>query len=388
MPKKLVVCFDGTWNKPDEETDGKDSNTNVERLFASIDGVDARQYSGSTLSDGATFKWYDSGVGTKWYEHIRGGAFGYGLSLNIRQGYKFLIDNYEPGDEIYTYGFSRGAYTARSMVGLIRNSGLLDRTKIVTMGQGNEEKYPSWQRPSVDEFSKMSPEDVPHIIDAYQLYRNRDGSADTDFAVKFRERYAHKDVKIKLLGVWDTVGALGIPFKLFDSFNAEHYQFHDQELSAIVENAFHAIAIDEHRENYAVTIWNPKQKVNQVMEQVWFAGAHADVGGGYKAAEHPLADAALAWMQRKSLLGGKGLTFTGIQKVDGAKLEQAQPTDSYRKFLGGVYRMLKEPYYRKMGITEFGNEFCSAFCGQITGYAPKNQGYVAVKVELVSNPES
>ncbi|WP_136523830.1 hypothetical protein [Geomonas ferrireducens] len=63
-------------------------------------------------------------------------------------------------------------------------------------------------------------------------------------------------------------------------------------------------------------------------------------------------------------------------------------TDSYRKFLGGVYRMLKEPYYRKMGITEFGNEFCSAFCGQITGYAPKNQGYVAVKVELVSNPES
>lgn len=387
MPRKLVVCFDGTWNKPDEKSDGKDSNTNVERLFDSIEGIDAR-HAATTHPAGATFKWYDSGVGTKWYEHIRGGAFGYGLSLNIRQGYKFLIDHYEPGDEIYVYGFSRGAYTARSMVGLIRNSGLLDINSILTMKQGDEEKYPSWHRPSMEEFRKMSPEEVPHIIDAYQLYRNRDGGADSDFARDFRKRYAHGDVKIKLLGVWDTVGALGIPFKLFESFNAEHYQFHDQELSAIVENAFHVIAIDEHRENYDVTIWNPKQKVNQVMEQVWFAGAHADVGGGYSVEEHPLADAALAWMQRKSLLEGKGLTFTSIQKVDGMKLRQAQPTDSYKQFLGGVYRMLKDRYYRKMGATQYGNEFCSAVCGEIPGYAPKNQGYVTVKVEVVTNPEA
>ncbi|MBJ6749061.1 phospholipase effector Tle1 domain-containing protein [Geomonas anaerohicana] len=113
MSKKLVVCFDGTWNKPDDGSDGKDTNTNVERLFASISGVNARSYSGGDLTAG-TLKWYDSGVGTKWFEHIRGGAFGYGLSLNIREGYKFLIDNYDPGDEIYVYGFSRGAYTARS----------------------------------------------------------------------------------------------------------------------------------------------------------------------------------------------------------------------------------------------------------------------------------
>lgn len=387
MPKKLVVCFDGTWNRPDDSSDGKDSNTNVERLFKAVVGTDAREYPGTALPAGSTLKWYDSGVGTKWYEHLRGGAFGYGLSLNIRQGYKFLIDNYEPSDEIYVYGFSRGAYTARSMVGLIRNSGLLDRAAILKVGTGDDEKYPSWQRPTPEVFRRMSADDIPHIMDAYQLYRNHDGSADTDFALKFRDRFAHKDVKVKLLGVWDTVGALGIPVKRFDSFNADHYRFHDQELSAIVENAFHAIAIDEHRENYDVTIWDPKQKFNQVMEQVWFVGAHADVGGGYEVEEHPLADASLAWMQRKSLLGGKGLAFSSIQKVDVDKLEKVQPTDSFKKFLGGVYRMFKDRHYRKMGATEYGNEFCSAICGQVPGYTPKNQGYPTMKPEQLTNPE-
>ncbi|WP_224961707.1 DUF2235 domain-containing protein [Geomonas subterranea] len=383
MSKKLVMCFDGTWNKPDEKSDGRDTNTNVERLFVSIAGVDARNYAGGGLTAG-TLKWYDSGVGTKWYEHIRGGAFGYGLSLNIREGYKFLIDNYDPGDEIYVYGFSRGAYTARSLVGLIRNSGLLDREQILKIR--DDDNYPCWPRPNLDQLKKMKADDVPHIMDAYQLYRNRDGSADTDFAVIFRGNYAYPDVKIRLLGVWDTVGALGIPFKLFESFNAEQYKFHDQELSAIVENAFHAIAIDEHRENYDVTIWNPKQKVNQVMEQVWFAGAHADVGGGYEVPEHPLADAALAWMQKKSLLNGSGLTFTTMQQVDEEKIQQARPTDSFNQFLGGVYRMLKDRHYRMMGATEYGNEYCHEICRQMKGYAPRNKGYVTIKFELPASP--
>ncbi|GAM09589.1 hypothetical protein OR1_01869 [Geobacter sp. OR-1] len=173
-------------------------------------------------------------------------------------------------------------------------------------------------------------------MDAYQLYRNRDGSSDTDFAKQFRASYAHDGIKIKFLGVWDTVGALGIPFKVFESFNAEHYQFHDQELSGIVENAYHAVAIDEHRENYDVTLWNPRQKVNQQLEQVWFVGAHADVGGGYEVKDHPIADAALAWMQEKAKLGDKGLVINKIQPVNGAKLKKSPPTDSYREFLGGL----------------------------------------------------
>lgn len=382
MPKKLVVCFDGTWNKPGDPGDGKDTETNVFRLYESLVGTPAAQWDGGKLPAGTTLKWYDSGVGSKWYEHIRGGAFGYGLSFNIRQGYKFLVDNYDDGDEIYIYGFSRGAYTARSLVGMIRNSGLLDRNLILQHLPEGQEKYPTWQRPSPEEFRKLEPDAVPHIMDAYQLYRNRDGGADTDFANAFRASYAHKEVKIKLLGVWDTVGALGIPFKVFESFNAEQYKFHDQELSGIVEHAYHALAIDEHRENFDVTIWNPKQKVNQVMEQVWFVGAHADVGGGYPG-EHPIADATLSWMQQKSRLTegrgkARGLTFTAIPKVDPEKLKAVRPTDSYREFMGGMYRIIKDRHYRSLGSTQYGNESCSEICTQISGYSPKNPGYMVI----------
>ena len=378
MANKLVVCFDGTWNKPDEKSDGKDSNTNVERLFTSIDGIAADNIAAFSIKNGATIKWYESGVGTKWYEHIRGGAFGYGLSRNIRQGYKFLIDRYSAGDEIYIFGFSRGAYTARSLTGLIRNSGLLDRTVILKAG---DPKYSSWEKPTLEKFCTLDPDDVPHIMDAYQLYRNRDGSADTDFSRKFRADYSHKDVTIKFLGVWDTVGALGIPFKLFESFNAEEYKFHDEELSGIVENAFHAVAIDEHRENYDVTLWKPKQKINQNMEQVWFVGAHADVGGGYEVEEHPLADATLAWMQEKARLNGLGLTIPQIQTINEAKLVTVTPTDSYREFLGGLYRMIKDRHYRTMGSAVFGNEFRSPVCDEMTGYSPKNPGFTNTPVK-------
>ncbi|SEM23509.1 Uncharacterized alpha/beta hydrolase domain [Syntrophus gentianae] len=372
MGKKLVVCFDGTWNKPDEKSDGKESNTNVARLYNSIKGIKTKLGKVTSAKDGDTVKWYDSGVGTKWYEHIRGGAFGYGLSLNIRQGYKFLIDQYAQGDEIYIFGFSRGAYTARSLVGLIRNSGLLDKAQIL---KAEDPKYNYWRKPSTSDFMKLKPDDIPHIMDAYQLYRNRDGSADTDFAIMFRDSYAHKDVRIKLLGLWDTVGALGIPFKLFESFNAEQYKFHDQELSGIVEYAYHAVAIDEHRENYDVTLWNPRQKVNQTIEQVWFVGAHADVGGGYEALEHPLSDATLAWMQEKARLNGKGLDIPALQPVDETKLATFTPTDSYNEFLGGVYRRIKDRHFREIGKTTFGNESLSPVVKKIIGYSPKNPGY-------------
>jgi uncharacterized protein (DUF2235 family) len=377
MSRKLVVCFDGTWNKPDDKSDGKDSNTNVLRLYASIKGIEAKKGKISAAADGETIKWYDSGVGTNWYEHIRGGAFGYGLSLNIRQGYKFLIDHYVQGDEIYIFGFSRGAYTARSLVGLIRNSGLLDKAQIL---KADDPNYKSWGKPSLSDYMKLEPDEVPHIMDAYQLYRNHDGSADTDFAVKFRGSYAHKDVRIKLLGVWDTVGALGIPFKLFESFNADHYKFHDEELSGIVEYAYHAVAIDEHRENYDVTLWKPKQKVSQTMEQVWFVGAHADVGGGYDYPEHPLADATLAWMQEKAGLAGKGLDIPASQHVDDAMLVTSTPTDSYKEFLGGVYRMIKDRHYRTIGGTPFGNEYRSPVVTKVVGYSPKNPGYAETEI--------
>lgn len=372
MAKRLVVCFDGTWNTPDEDSRGpvKDFPTNVSRIYRSILGRDTCGLAGGTPKKQpqvTTVKWYDSGVGTAWYEHIRGGAFGFGLSQNIRQGYKFLIENYEPGDEVYLFGFSRGAYTARSLVGLLRNSGLLDLAKLLVP----DARYPAWKVTSPGRFRALQADDVPHILDAYQLYRNRDGGPDTPFAVDFRSRYAHPDVRIAFLGVWDTVGALGIPLKVADKFNAAHYAFHDTELSGIVRWACQAVALDEHREDYQATLWAPKQKPSQKLEQVWFAGAHADVGGGYE--DPTLADAALAWMQARAR--DAGLELAGLQAVDEGRVARTPPTDSFGDFLLGVYKLFKDRHFRPVGQTQFGAEALHPTVVVRPDYAPKNPGF-------------
>ncbi len=317
MPKRLALFFDGTWNTPDsnEDVDG-DKNTNVCRLYKAV------------LPAGGGTKqvaWYQEGVGTKWYNRLRGGIFGVGLSTNIQNGYRFLIDSYEPGDEVFLFGFSRGAYTARSLVGLVRNSGLLKK-----------------------EHASLVPQ-------AYSLYRTRDkegGGADSANARFFRQKYA-RDAKIKCLGVWDTVGALGVPLSSFEWFNRSYYAFHDTELSGIVENAFHALAIDEHREDYPATLWAPKAKPNQRIEQVWFAGAHSNVGGGYT--DKVLADITLDWMAGRAT--SCGLIF------DRAKLPRIQESnvrgavrDSYKEFMGGKYAKARKPYYRAIGSAEHGFE--------------------------------
>ena len=112
--------------------------------------------------------------------------------------------------------------------------------------------------------------------------------------MNFRATRQSPLIKIKFVGVWDTVGALGIPLESFGEFNKEAFEFHDTELSDIVENGIHAIAVDENREPYKVTLWTPKEKLKQTIEQRWFIGAHADVGGGYPS--RALSDVTLRWM--------------------------------------------------------------------------------------------
>jgi uncharacterized protein (DUF2235 family) len=363
MAKRLVVCFDGTWNSPQDGADDVDeidkgAETNVIRLYRSILGDDTRDIRRGTPRRRPaveTVKWYDQGVGAKWYEHIRGGAFGYGLSRNIREGYKFLVDHYTAGCDIYIFGFSRGAYTARSLVGLIRNVGLLKK-----------------------QFArKADPDANPILMDGYQIYRARDGSADTALAKDFRDRYSHVNVKVKVLGVWDTVGALGIPVKVAEKWNVEHYQFHDTKLSGIVENAFHAVAIDEHRDNYKATLWDPP-KATQRIEQVWFPGAHSDVGGGYPA--QPLSDVALHWMQSRAKLDGQGLEIDPRLEPDPEQVpyDKCKVTDSFSEFLFGFYRLFKDPYYRPVFSTDHGRESLHEAYERMLEtnreYAPKNTG--------------
>ena len=247
--------------------------------------------------------------GTSWgLNRFIGGAFGSGLFKNIEAAYSFLAHNYAEGDEIYFFGFSRGAYTVRSTVGLIRKCGLL-------------------QKIHSDRFAK-----------AYELYRRRDLTADTPEAKKFRDDYA-REIRIKFLGVWETVGALGIPFGLLGGLMRKRYLFHDVRLSRIVENAYHAVAIDERRQPFAPTLWEVPDPAQQNVEQVWFAGVHNNIGGGYR--DHGLSDLALLWLQEKAATCGLHFDEAYIKKI---------VTPDYA---GGIYRSKTMLLYRLMGAAQF-----------------------------------
>jgi len=353
MPKRIVICFDGTWNTPGENFQGLSKlharfaglrNRGQDAMRAAIEAVDTgnlvetnvcRLYRSVRRSsqpvDGFTqVKWYDGGVGTEWFNRIRGGALGMGLSTNIREGYKFLSDTYAAGDQIFIFGFSRGAYTARSLVGMIRNCGLLPA-----------------------DASGRSADSDP-MLEAYALYRNRTENADSPAALAFRQKHgAATNVTVKCLGVWDTVGALGIPIEAAADFNKQAFAFHDTELSGIVEHAFHALAVDEHRAPYDATLWSPKQKPNQTIEQRWFAGAHCDVGGGYE--DRRLSDIPLKWMQDRAAACGLVLDPTGIPKVGPGNIE-GKLSDSFGAFLGGVFALFQQRHYRRIGATDHGRE--------------------------------
>lgn len=341
MPKRIIVCFDGTWNTAEAE-----APTNARRLYELIRPPD----DAGTLQQ----KWYDEGVGTKMTERIRG-AFGFGLTRNIQQGYLYLALTHEPGDEIFLFGFSRGAYTARSLVGLIRKCGLLRRDKFPPVSLRNLTEK------EVEELLDEVIARSPVVQEAYELYRRRGepGGADSQDAVAFRKDHSrpHPETRVKFIGVWDTVGQLGVPLKTlqFISFlNKKRYLFHDTRLStSVVEYACHAVAIDEYRKEYAPTLWTPEAKwPNDCLQQRWFIGAHADVGGGHSP-NQPLADISLQWMQEQA--AARGLVFSSPAMP--LNLDHRAPvTDSHGKFLFGLYKFFSDKYYRRIGEAENGNE--------------------------------
>jgi uncharacterized protein (DUF2235 family) len=264
MPKRIVICADGTWNTPDQKDGDEVHPSNVTKTALCVAPCDKNGM--------PQIVYYDKGVGTEWYDRIRGGISGVGISKNIKQAYRFLVDTYEEGDEVFLFGFSRGAYTVRSTVGLIRNCGLLNK------------------------------ENSSQIDSAFDLYRRRDNASHPAAieAVLFRKTYS-REIPIKFIGVWDTVGALGIPVKNLDIINRMlNIEFHDVQLSRIVENAYQALAIDEVREPFQPCIWEQQSQTmgQQQMEQVWFAGVHSNIGGGY--ADSGLSDIAFLWMNDKA----------------------------------------------------------------------------------------
>jgi uncharacterized protein (DUF2235 family) len=265
--KRIAIFCDGTWNTPDKLENGKYCQTNVVKMANALC---------STSKDGtAQLIYYDTGIGSEGnrMKRIFDGATGFGISENILQAYLFIINNYTCGDELFLFGFSRGAFTVRSLAGLIRNSGIL------------------------------KPENINLIPKAYGIYHSRRAEHQPREveATLFRKTFAFEETtRIKFIGVWDTVGALGNPL-FMKSVLSKRNQFHDTDLSSKVDHAYHALAIDENRKNFEATLWHQQpHSQGQVLQQVWFPGVHSDVGGGFPENESGLSDIALQWMLEKA----------------------------------------------------------------------------------------
>jgi uncharacterized protein (DUF2235 family) len=295
--KRLILCCDGTWNSADQESNGTPCPTNVVKLGYRVAKRDG---------DIPQLIYYDQGVGTgNTLDRASGGAFGDGLEENIHDAYRFLVANYEPGDELYLFGFSRGAFTVRSIGGMIRKCGILERRA------------------------------VRYYRDAIALYRNEQHPDDAQ-PRQFRTSCSlipEEPIPIRMIGVWDTVGSLGIPLRGLRWLTRREHQFHDTELSGSVQVACHALAIDERRAPFAPTLWDYKPKPGQQVEQVWFCGAHSDVGGGY--AETGLSDIALEWMIGKARAAGLAFDAAAIE----AYPLKPDPLGTLHNSKTGLYRL-------------------------------------------------
>ena len=226
--KRIIVCCDGTWNADDTQT----SDTNVALLAKAIHG--SQQTSGVLQ-----IVLYLRGVGTTGlkFETFIDGVTGVGVDDNIRSAYQFISQNYIPGDEIYLLGFSRGAFTARSLSGLITACGILFR------------------------------ESLGALPNAWVYYRSPKPHSPAAFAEKYSAQ-CHRDPQITFLGVWDTVGSLGIPSSLLATSNKEEFAFHDTNPSPFVKRGVQALAIDEHRHDFIPTFWTGPIPAGVTIQQV------------------------------------------------------------------------------------------------------------------------
>jgi uncharacterized protein (DUF2235 family) len=365
--QRLAIYLDGTWNDPADKT-------NVHRLSEltaaiGLDGVPQHHK-------------YIPGVGNEFGKKLRGGALGAGLSDKVREAYDWLRSKYDWSDpehpeqhnEIFIFGFSRGAYTARSLGGLIANCGLPRDGTLTTDELYERYKERKDRKPSIWQL-------------AYILQTNQ-----RPLTAEEQRLLAHSQrVPIQMLGVWDTVGALGIPWTV-PIWRRSQYHFHNPNLSKIYRHAFHALAIDEHRHSFKPTLWTlfspegasqePMMPPPQACEQRWFVGAHSDVGGG---GTNPLTFGPGRWLQDKAQ--SLDLNFTAPVALKPGAAQNKKPEDSYAKFMWGIYRVftLGKRLHRPIGVVRNSvkggwsypvNETIDAsvfdYCRANADYQPKN----------------
>ena len=357
MAKNIVICSDGTGNRG-----GKTRGTNVWRIFNAVDRHNVMDSNNNPIEQ---ITYYDDGVGTDdlFWLKLLGGAFGWGLSRNIRSAYAFLAMNYERGDRIFLFGFSRGAYTVRSLAGMIGRCGLIKREAVINAGR---------QRKKV----------LRRILNAYRSAKTVDNTSkettETEKAkcvrkaLKIHDLCFHEGpIPIHFIGVWDTVDAVGVPFdeiKLVDTiwrrvFKRRRWGFHDRKLGRDVHYAYQALALDDERKTFHPLIWEhpndcPGAKVNtdcaaegvadrpkeQIIEQVWFAGVHSNVGGGYP--KDSMSLVSLDWMMGKA-------EACGLKFADRERNEYQRAADVHgrlydsRAGLGAFYRYAPRNLYER-----------------------------------------
>ncbi|MCY3926738.1 MAG: DUF2235 domain-containing protein [Acidobacteria bacterium] len=283
--RNIALCFDGTWN-----SDDRASPTNVVKTSQALVP--------RTAAGTPQLRYYDRGVGTGRFDRVRGGVVGLGLARNVELAYVWLSAHYRPGDRLFLFGYSRGAYTARSLAGLLGLCGVPDPERCAAAGLGVA--------------------DVAHA--GMAIYRLRRGADRSERAARHVETFAVPPAasalgrgpaapgppcQVHFVGVWDTVGALGVPVTWLNWIGARRHRFHDVRLDRHIRHACHAVAIDEGRRPFAPTLWANRPAPGQQVEQLWFPGVHSDVGGGRP--NTGLSDRALLWMWARAHAAGLGL---------------------------------------------------------------------------------
>lgn len=343
MAKRLVVCLDGTWNN-------RDSSTNV--LHHACLAME-RLIPGAQPADLVQMVYYDVGVGTSPLDRVSGGAFGIGVDLNVREAYNWLVQHYHDGDEVYVFGFSRGAYTARSLVGFMDECGLLRRGASISVNQlwelyidvgrkreHRRKTFADWLfrvpgKPPVLSFREVL--DKPNRTPCQELWVN-----------------CCRHVQIKFLGVYDTVGSVGIDAFAIPGIRSKLARHHNMRPPELVQSCRHALAIDEYRDNFEHTpfrqyiglgtthedgsddgqtsalrraYWNAFiQNWDLRIIQRWFVGAHSNIGGGYE--NNELAQLPLNWLLTEAI--GCGLECEPLNAIP--IVPATLPRDSYTEF--------------------------------------------------------
>lgn len=283
MPgKNIVLCSDGTGN-----TAIKARGTNVFKLYEAVD-IQGHKYD-PTLKPQVAF--YDDGVGTSRLAPLKliGGAFGFGFAENVRQLYTELAHVYEPGDHIYLFGFSRGAYTVRALSGLIQCCGILNIKNI------NETSVKERVKRCWKDFRK----------EAFKRVSDSERHRSTDSSMQYQRPYDAYEPSIEFLGVWDTVAAIGMPHEGLRTVINWFYPMRFSELtpSRCIKRACHALSIDDDRRTFYPELWNENGIPAEQVDQVWFAGVHSNVGGGY--VKHGMSLVALDWMMAEAEISAK-----------------------------------------------------------------------------------